>query len=431
MLKKFVVAFLITCSLFTALHTPAKAQTATIRFYAFGDPGEEAAYKSLVDAFNKKDPALQASLVFTDGEDEFSGAEESDDYRLRLTTALAGGQPPDVFMFTYRELGVFSSKGVLENVGPYLEKSKAFKKDDFYPQALKPFTTTDGALQCLPQNASPLVVYYNKALFDKAKLKYPANDWTYDEFLKDAQALTTNLDKPQEAQYGAGVKVGIANMLPFLWINGGSFVDNDAAPTKFTLDTPEGKAGLQAFLDLQNKYKVVPDETAVRARTPADRFLAGTEGMILFSRRLTPTLRKASFDWDVAPFPKGKAQATLLFSDGYCMTKAGQKDNAWKFIEFAAGTEGQTLLARTGRSVPSLKAVAESPVFLDTTAKPANSKIFIDGLAYSRFAPYSASWGEAEEQVNEPLEEGFYDGHDVDEVIEEIEDHATAALKAK
>ena len=41
-----------------------------------------------------------------------------------------------------------------------------------------------------------------------------------------------------------------------------------------------------------------------------------------------------------------------------------------KFGEFAVGTEGSRLTAEGGRTVPSHKATAESPAFLDASRKP-------------------------------------------------------------
>src|SRR5262249_44185820 len=155
--------------------------------------------------------------------------------------------------------------------------------------------------------------------------------------------------------------------------------DNVAAPTKISLDTPEAKAAMQWFVDLQVKYHVTPDEAQASAMTTEDRFLGARMGMAIFSRRLVPALRQVSFDWDVAPLPKAKTSATLLYSDGYCMAKRGQnKEAAWALIEFANSPSGQTVLAKTGRTVPSLKTVAESPAFLDPSAKPKNSHLFLD-----------------------------------------------------
>ena len=104
--------------------------------------------------------------------------------------------------------------------------------------------------------------------------------------------------------------------------------------------------------------------------------------MFLSSRRDVPVLRTITdFEWDVAPFPTDVEPASVLHSDGFCMSKGDNADAAWQWIEYALGQQGQEVLAASGRSVPSLKAVAESPLFLDPTDPPANSKVFVDALA--------------------------------------------------
>jgi multiple sugar transport system substrate-binding protein len=97
--------------------------------------------------------------------------------------------------------------------------------------------------------------------------------------------------------------------------------------------------------------------------------------MLLNSRRGLPTYREIKdFDWDVAALPAGKQAATVLHADGYCMAAASKnKPAAWAFAEFANSAEGQTIVAKTGRTVPSLRSVAASPAFLDPASKPKSS----------------------------------------------------------
>ncbi len=61
---------------------------------------------------------------------------------------------------------------MIDPVGPYLDKSTVIQATDFYTKPLVPFTV-NGQLQCIPMNMSSLEVYYNKDLFDKAKVPYP------------------------------------------------------------------------------------------------------------------------------------------------------------------------------------------------------------------------------------------------------------------
>lgn len=428
---------LLAALLIAALAIPAPAAHAadkTITFFSFGDALEEAAYNQLAAAFMKKNPGYTVKVDNTPGEDELAVGEERDEYRQKLVINLAGGAPPDVFLFQYRELGVFLRSKAVEPVAPYLARSTILKPTDFYPQALEAFTGADGSQLCLPQNVSPLVVYYNKALFDAAKLAYPADSWTWADFLTAAKALTQNTSDPKAAQWGVGIQPDVTRFLPLLWANGGALLDSDSAPTKFTVDTPEGRAALAQFFALRSSADpVTPDEASMTASSLLQRFQNGTLGMILFSRRLVPSLRSVKFDWDVAPLPliNGKRVPTL-FADGYCMTAQGKdKDSAWKFIEFAGSAEGQAILAASGRSVPALKAVAESPAFLDPAQKPAHAQVFLDSLAVGRLAPHFPIWADAEEEFSHQIEMGFFDGIGVDKVLEGIKDEAEPVLSRK
>jgi multiple sugar transport system substrate-binding protein len=133
--------------------------------------------------------------------------------------------------------------------------------------------------------------------------------------------------------------------------------------------------------------------------------------MLLSSRRSTPTFRTITdFDWDVVSLPVHKHPAGILHSDAYCMTRASEaKDAAWRFVEFALGVEGQRITAATGRTVPSLIEVANSPAFLDPDAKPANSQVFLDGIPFIRRVPNISTWPEIEDAIGPILEDGLYE----------------------
>jgi multiple sugar transport system substrate-binding protein len=143
---------------------------------------------------------------------------------------------------------------------------------------------------------------------------------------------------------------------------------------------------------------------------------------VLSSRRSTPTFRTiTTFDWDIAALPQHQKQAGILHSDAYCMTKASDnKDAAWSFMEYALGPEGAPIVAKSGRTVPSLKEVAESDAFLDPTAKPANSKVFLDTIPVIRQVPSISTWPEIEDASEPILEEGLYGGEATSEVVREL-----------
>lgn len=381
-----------------------------VSFMISGDAAEKAAYERLVAAFAERHPAINVTLIHIPGQS---------DYRRRLGVDFAAGVPADVVLINYRRYAAFAAKGALEPLGPYLERSERIAPADFYPETLAPFTW-EGQLVCIPQNLSSLVVYYNRDLLRAAGLADPAPDWTWDDFLAAAQALTRDLDGDGRTdQYGLGTEVSLFRAAPFIWQNGGDLVDSPGAPTRLALDTPAARAALQWFVDLQLRHGVVPDAVAEAAEGSESRFLNGRLGMYLNSRRGVPTYRTIrDFDWDVAPLPRGLQRAGILHSDAYCLpATSSHKEAAWALIEFANSPEGQQIIAASGRTVPSLRAVAESAAFLDPQARPANSRVFLDGIPSVRPVPIMEAWVDIEELVGEELTRAFYGEAPLDEAI--------------
>ena len=390
----------------------APAAPGNVSFMIFGDPAELKAYQTLAGAFEQKHPSIKIELIHIPSQG---------DYRTRLAADFAAGTPANIVLINYRRYAGFAAKGVIEPIAPYLAKSTIIKESDFYVEAIEPFMW-DGQLLCVPQNLSSLVVYYNADLFKAANVPEPANDWTWDDFLGAAQALTKDLDGDGRIdQYGVGLEPSLIRAAPFIWQNGGELVNTPAA-VRLTIDTPQALEALQWMVDLQMKHHVVPDAAAEKSEDSETRFMNGRTAMYFDSRRATPTFREiTAFNWDVAPLPQRTAPASVLHSDAYCLTTAtANKDAAWTFIEFANSVEGQTLVAKSGRTVPSLKAVAQSPAFLEPNQKPARSQVFLDALSAMRTLPILNNWVDIEEVFGAEFERAFYNGAPIDEVVKTI-----------
>jgi multiple sugar transport system substrate-binding protein len=373
-----------------------------VSFMAFGEPEEIKAFRNVITAFKEQEPDISVKLI---------EASDRDDLLARLSTSFAGGTPPDVFLLNYRFYGQFASRDVLEPIQDRLDDSDAFEEDDFYPQALEAFR--DGQLVCVPQNISSLVVYFNRDLFRKAGVPEPNEGWTWNEMVQKAVRLTNDADGDGNIDvYGLGVDPEIIRLAPFIWSNGGELVDDEESPTRLAIDSPEAQGAMQAFFDLRDKHLVIPSDEEREAEDEETRFLNGRLAMCMNSRRVTPSFRTIkTFDWDIAALPKHKQPAGILHSDAYCMTKdSDERDATWRFMEFALGPEGQEITARSGRTVPSLKEVAESGAFLDPAAKPANSRIFLETIPVIRRVPTISTWPEIEAAAEGVIETGLYQG---------------------
>jgi multiple sugar transport system substrate-binding protein len=370
-------------------------------------------------------------------------ASDREDLLSRLSTSFAGGSPPDLFLVNYRFYGQFAARDVLEPLADRVEDSDVFQPDDFFPQALEAFRW-EGVLTCLPQNVSSLVVYYNRDLFRRFGVAEPRAGWTWTEFVirsvnltRDAQGRPVSAGDPElgavrPAIFGLGVEPTVIRLAPLVWSNGGELVDDPERPTRFALERPRAQVALQEFLKLRKDYGVVPSDQDVEAEDDESRFQNGRLAMLLSSRRSTPTFRTIeAFDWDVAPLPVFDRPTGILHSDAYCMAKASEaKDAAWRFVEFANSPEGQKIVARTGRTVPSLKEVARSEAFLDPAAKPRSSQVFLDGIPTIRRVPTISTWPEIEDAAEGILENGLYLGQDSQRVAREL-DRVTRPLFAR
>lgn len=324
-------------------------------------------------------------------------------YDSKILTRIAGGAAPDIIATEVDYFVTFASKNVLEDLAPYAAEDTVFSKDAFFPSILGRFTV-DGKLLAIPRDVAPFAcVFYNKKLFDEAGIPYPSDDWTWDDMLRDARALTKKDANGRVTQYGF---YGWA-WQNFVYGNGGALVDNVEKPTKSMLDDPKSVEGLQFYSDLMNLYNVMPSRVALsNLGMGIDlMFSSGRLAMFLSGIWETPGLRNYNFDWDVAMFPKNP-KGTRAFGSGgsgYAILKTSKhKKEAWEVIKALTGPKGQEQLAKRGLAQPSRVDVASGPSWAQDPAPPANKKMLNEAVKYLTFSPFHPRWREIEEKYLNP-----------------------------
>jgi multiple sugar transport system substrate-binding protein len=376
-----------------------------IRVQVAGEPEETAVFEAIAAQYMQTHPDRRVEVI---------AVPERSDHLALLQTAHAAGDPPDVFVINYREYAPFVVRGAIEPVEPLL-RSREVDFGAYFPAALEAFTF-DGALQCMPQNISSLVVYVNTALFEAADIPPPYSGWTFEEFRATAAALTGS------SVHGVYVEPSLVRLAPFVWSNGGEVVDDTDRPTRLALEQPEAREALDALLGLQLADGVMPSAEDLAGQDAISRFMAGKLAMFLSSRRDTPVLREVSgLEWDVVPLPTLREPASILHSDAYCLSSSSQTEAAADFIAFATGREGQTLAALGGRTVPSMRSVARSPSFLSPHRPPAHSKVFLDAIPHLRRLPVLPQWPRVEDAAEEILTRLWYQGDSLEEGLSELE----------
>jgi multiple sugar transport system substrate-binding protein len=386
----------------------ASGDDSRLTVQAAGGEGELSAVRELVAAFEGSRPGVTVDFV---------GVPNQGDHVAKLSTAFAGNNPPDVFLLNYRRLGPFVERGVLAPVD-----LGELSTGDFFAPPLEAFTY-QGTLACLPQNVSSSVAYVNVDLFEQAGLPLPAADWTWADLEQVSQVLHGKDIK------AFGVEPLVRNVAPFVWTAGGEVVDDISRPRSMTLDSPQARRAL-SYLDSLQEYGV--DATSRAATPPVEQFARGKLAIFVDSRRSVPAFRKAEgLRFDVRPLPRedpSRPSRSLLASDAYCVSQAsGARELAAQFARFAVAEEGGAVLARSGRTVPALKALARSEAFLDPAQQPASSAVWLDIVDDLRRLPNVAEQDEAEEVADDLLVQYFAGKADLDATLAEIR-RATSAV---
>lgn len=411
-LRRQLTAIVLTSVLATGACTGGGDGVVT--FQVTADAEEAAVYRTMVAAFEDAHPDIGVNLV---------AIANKDDHLQKLTTAFAGGEPPDVFLVNFREFSQFVVRGALESAGPLLEE-EGLEPDGYYNPPMEAFTYR-GELQCWPQNVSSSVVHYNQDIFEGAGLSRPPEDWSLEEFRNTARRIKRAVDGgrlPVDVD-AIGMEPSVIRVAPFVWSNGGDIVDDLRRPTRFTLDEPAAREVLEYLISLVRDEGLAPTEEEMAAQDLETRFATGKLGMFITSRRDTPVFREAlELNWDVVPLPVVGERASILHSDAYCFSRGAEDlEAAVTFAAFALGEEGQTITAFGGRTVPSLRSVAGSGSFLDPVQPPQNAEAFLHSIPVLRRTPVIPTWPEIEDITDEILLRAFYqEGYTLDEALDDM-----------
>lgn len=403
----------------------------TIRFRFWGDTEEVRIIEAMVKEFEAANPGIkvrperkEASAVYADV----------------LLQEFAADRAPDVIFASTDNMELLVSSGKLADLTPYLAAEPDLKIDDYYASMVDAFSR-DGKLLALPRDIAPVaVIYYNKSKFDEAKLPYPKDNWTWDDLAAAATKLTLREKDGSVKQWGFADDWAILES--WVYTSGGKFLDDYKKPTRATIASPEAMEGVLFRWKLIQKNKCMPSTSDSQALAntggPGAMFMTGKLAMLHSGIWKTPAFRKIDgFKWDVAPFPvkKGaKNSAQFGGGSGYTMrTNVKNPEACWKLIKFLAGPEGQKRMAATGLAQPSLKAMANSEIFLDGK-DPQNKKMLLAMGEKLIATPAWTGWQEFLRGIwgptTDPMWVGGFEG-DPAALIKKAEDKANEKFFSK
>ena len=180
-----------------------------IRVTNWAGVDEAAEFQQIVDEVNANNTEFQ--VVYEP---------KPDDYYTQLQTQIAGGTAPDLFWLDQNHME-WAYDGVLLDISEYLanDERDVASPEDYFPGVWQTVAINDG-IYGLPWIAQPVVLYYNKDIFDEMSMEYPTAEWTWDDFKAAAEALTN------EEHYGF-VLNGWPPIHMFIWSFGGEVISED------------------------------------------------------------------------------------------------------------------------------------------------------------------------------------------------------------
>jgi multiple sugar transport system substrate-binding protein len=358
--------------------------------------GEAQQMKKLAADFKKEHPNITVKFQNVPAESATQ----------KLTTQIAGGNPPDTVFLDSSAVQDFAARNALVNLDGYIAGSQAVKLDD-YVAGFKQTAVYQNSMYALPYDGETTGLFYRTDLFQAAGITGPPKTW------EELQAAAEKLTNPAKKQYGFILFAPEAQYywLPFLWQAGGNLLSQDGKSVAF--NSPQGVQAAELYVGMR-KY-APPDYLASNSWDGRVAFANGQVGMYVagawFGGEMAQSFPKIKDKWDVAPLPAGPARcATTIAGDSLVVSSQSKnKDASWLWIEFLSrpenmklwtyGTPTATLLPprqsllsdpELGRYNPWLKGFADQMkcAVNETTTNP--------------------NWGQASDALNTELGKAIY-----------------------
>lgn len=411
--------FLILLMIISFAGCKSKSNVTDITFSTWGSETEISILRPIIDDFNKKNPDINVKIIHI-----------PQNYFEKLHMLVAANLTPDIIFINNLNLPIYTSGNIFMGLDGYLKKSNKINKDDFFPESLKTMSHNNKVL-AIPRDISNVVIYYNKGLFDKYKVKYPKDNWTQEDFFETAKKLTIDTDKDGKIDiFGISFQSLVLYYLPFAWSNGGTLFNENN--TQFELDQKNSCEGIQFYADLPNKYHVAPRAAEAGNSTMAQLFIQNKLAMLISGRWSVPRLREEKdLKWDVVRFPYGKAGSIVgIDGSGWAISaKSKNPDKAWRVIEYLASKDSISNFTKIGLIVPSRKDVAFSNSFLEKGLAPEHAVTFLDIIKDGKPTPQVERWNEIIDLINVNLEPVWNGNKKACTVLKAIKKDATKLLE--
>lgn len=380
-----------------------------------GTPLDEA-YQTFIADFEAANPGVDVNALQTPPE-----------FDTQLLVDLAAGTAPDVWNQDASTLARLVDAGYVLDMNECVALVPELNLDRFFPSVLAIHQREEGGpIYGLPNDFTPMVIYYNTAAFERAGVEPPQAGWTWEDLRNIAMQVTLDangnnatspdFDPENVVQYGFRVRRFTFEWLYRLWQNGADVISPDGTTASGYLDSPESIEAITFLRDLMLVDRVSPNQTTLDALTAElgflNRFLRGEFAMFdrghweLVGLRANPEFTGEG-QFGVVGQPQNAARATVLYESGFVIRAdipEEKKEAACRFVEAATNLGYQSTKVLTGIAISGNEEAAAAAI--EQSPNPEIEQAFFDEVQYGR-APYGsiyANWPTVEAALDSMME---------------------------
>ncbi len=301
------------------------------------------------------------------------------DHNQVVPTWAAADTLPDIIYVHGSRAFPWAFEGISVSLQSHADADPEFNIAGVWEEALRLYRFK-GEQHGIPYDHGPIILAYNKDIFDGAGVDYPTEEWTIDDLVETAIALT-DLESEQKVWGWRGGMPNFGNGTnPNMLNSYGANLYNEEE-TAIELDSPAAREAVQIWVDLIHVHKAAPTPAESEA-FEQNVWISGRAGMDLFASWNTPTQAAfANYNWDVAPWPAGpEGQFCGSFGSGFSITKnSANPAAAWRYLSDYLSKEGMEFMwGSSGRGSPARAEAYQS--WIDSDIAPANAQYFLDAL---------------------------------------------------
>lgn len=295
-----------------------------------------------------------------------------DGYVPKMILNFVAGTDPDVMTLDASSAAVFIDNGVLQDLTPFVERDKtSFNLGDYYKNVVD-IDRRGERLYAIPGDFTPMVVYYNKRIFDRMHIPYPKPGWNFADF----EATAKRLNDPSHKVYGFFFANWMPGWVMWLWNDGGDVLTPERR-ARGAFDSPANERTISFLRDLVKKDQLAPalSETAAQgvdlfANGEAAMTVSGHWAIVGYKNPPNGPDGKPAIDvkeLGVVEMPHNTPIShTVMYEAGYGVSAHSKhQELAWKLVKALTSYKWQIQYNATGIAV-----CARKDVSLERAAEP-------------------------------------------------------------